>query len=340
MNKRIKSLDGMRAVAVMMVVFFHMSYTKTIPVWDFIIFKGITGVIIFFVISGYLITTLLLNEEEKTGKISLRKFYVKRFFRIVPAFIFYIAVISIISRWGLIKDFNPGEIIYAALFMGSVFPGHIGWPLGHSWSLSVEALFYLFWPFVLLMLKSRKYRSIFALVIIFMVILYRPICYHQHGSTFSLFYNADALMTGCLLALNQNKLGKYLKATGMKKYILWALLICTLMLNTCVAFGKMGIITVPLGPIMLSCFTACIIYYYSICEIDGPVFSFLNSKIVNYLGIISYSIYVWQQVFMQSGSAYYCWRGFPVNLIAIIAVSSLSFILIETPVKKLQKYFY
>jgi peptidoglycan/LPS O-acetylase OafA/YrhL len=102
---------------------------------------GSFGVRIFFVISGFLITGLLLNERERTGTISLPDFYVRRAYRILPAaYVFMLAMIA--AHWHALS----WSSIFAALTYSSNYLHEKNWVLGHLWSLSVEEQFYLLWP--------------------------------------------------------------------------------------------------------------------------------------------------------------------------------------------------
>lgn len=136
-SPRIRTLDGLRALSISLVILGHLAGNPRIPprladAMDFANF----GVRVFFVISGFLITMLLLKEEAKTGTISLRNFYIRRVFRIFPAFYAYFAVIAVCSLAGYIVV-NHSDLLAAAFYVMN-FRFHPSWYLGHLWSLSVE----------------------------------------------------------------------------------------------------------------------------------------------------------------------------------------------------------
>jgi peptidoglycan/LPS O-acetylase OafA/YrhL len=144
---RFPALDGVRAIAALMVVFFHSGG----PDWV----NGWLGVQIFFVLSGFLITTLLLREQARNGRISLGDFYRRRAFRILPVYF----LVLIVTTAGLVVS---GHFQDSAL--GREFPLYLtfltefahGGPYGQSWSLGVEQKFYLLWPLLGFVLLPRR----------------------------------------------------------------------------------------------------------------------------------------------------------------------------------------
>ncbi|TMA40976.1 MAG: acyltransferase, partial [Deltaproteobacteria bacterium] len=144
---RIPSLDGLRALSISLVVFGHLGGTVGFPIGSprlVLPFLAVLGVRVFFVISGYLITRLLLDEQEKRGSICLSMFYFRRIFRIlVPYYVFLIAMAAA-ARLGWV-ELGPGDLGYALAYIGNYHP-HSAWTLGHTWSLAVEEQFYVLWP--------------------------------------------------------------------------------------------------------------------------------------------------------------------------------------------------
>ena len=143
---RLPSLDGLRAVSIVLVLGAHLTGTRYYPVPDSWVFHEYAqlGVRIFFVISGFLITSLLLKEREKTGRVDLRGFYRRRFYRIMPVAYLYMLTVAI-TAWGTL----PVRDIAGAFTYTINFNTHATWLLGHFWSLANEEQFYLLWPCVL-----------------------------------------------------------------------------------------------------------------------------------------------------------------------------------------------
>jgi peptidoglycan/LPS O-acetylase OafA/YrhL len=149
-HRRVAALDGLRSVAVMLVFAGHSNPTL-LP-------GGFMGVELFFVISGYLITSLLLSERASTGEISLRRFYIRRALRLFPALIVVVVVVTPIA---VVQNIGGRPILdaiaaltYVTDFYGIAF-GHISL-LRHTWSLAVEEQFYLVWPVFLIFLLRRR----------------------------------------------------------------------------------------------------------------------------------------------------------------------------------------
>ena len=155
-SDKLASLDGLRAVSIVLVVMEHLHRTNGFPQGGFDNFAGDygrLGVTIFFVISGFLITTLLLREEDKAGRVSLWRFYARRALRIIPAFLMFMFAIVAAERLGWVQ-LNPGDLTASFTYTVNYKPDR-SWDIGHLWSLSVEEQFYLLWPFTLVMLGRR-----------------------------------------------------------------------------------------------------------------------------------------------------------------------------------------
>lgn len=143
-SQRLPSLDGLRAVAIALVIAGHASVAVG---WPFagspieqlkpVLFNAVLGVRIFFVISGFLITTLLLREEQRRDRVSLRDFYVRRGLRILPVIFVYVAVVAMFER--AIGRHVLSPFVHALTFTtGGFFQHQSSKLLGHTWSLSVE----------------------------------------------------------------------------------------------------------------------------------------------------------------------------------------------------------
>lgn len=204
--KRIPGLDGLRAISILLVLWGHLVGTRGFhsnsAFWDRTRDFANLGVRVFFVISGYLITLLLLREFEKTKAISLKNFYSRRALRIFPACYSFILLITIAYASGAIH-LHEGDLWHAYSYTMN-YSVHRSWWVGHLWSLSVEEQFYLLWPAALLFLGFRKgMRAAMGVVVCvplirlatgYIWISQRPLI----GNTFQTV--ADTIATGCLLA--------------------------------------------------------------------------------------------------------------------------------------------
>src|ERR1017187_2106620 len=149
---RIPSLDGLRALSIFLVVSLHTlqryGLHHHVGLGWYALFNGGSGGSIFFVISGFLITSLLLQEHRKRGSISLPGFYLRRAFRILPPLYFYIGVIILLGVAGRMA-LNRNDLISSIFFFHNFTEGATMWAVEHLWSISVEEQFYLVRPVVL-----------------------------------------------------------------------------------------------------------------------------------------------------------------------------------------------
>ena len=153
-SPRLPGLDGLRAIAVALVVFHHLCSQGTLASWPRLaaaLKHGSFGVQVFFVLSGFLITWLLLREEQRSGTIDLRRFYFRRSLRILPPAFFFLGMMLLLTVFGLVS-IGSRDFLFSFLFIRNAYgPG--GSPeVAHFWSLAVEEQFYLTWPFFMLAL--------------------------------------------------------------------------------------------------------------------------------------------------------------------------------------------
>jgi peptidoglycan/LPS O-acetylase OafA/YrhL len=191
-------LDGLRAVAVLLVIVSHARF----PVVND---GGNAGVTAFFVLSGYLITRLLRDEQEATGHIDLPAFYRRRVVRLGPALLLltaFIIVVGLVHGWP--GDWGLG-MAACLLYVGNwveAFGGQIG-PFGHTWTLAIEEQFYLLWP-ALVMLLGRRWSiwpALYGLVLGATAQLWA----HGDFSFYSTITRGDAILAGCVLGILKPK---------------------------------------------------------------------------------------------------------------------------------------
>ncbi len=299
---RIPGLDGIRAISISLVVATHLTHRKF----------GSYGVQIFFVLSGFLITRLLLEGERKTGTIRLGGFYWRRGFRILPPVIMYLTVTAIVFRLG------AKEVIACLFFFRNPASGSD--VTGHFWSLAIEEQFYLIWPACLIMFGLKRIPVAAALFLF--APIWRNVSYHLAGggayvnpSRFDLRY--DALLAGCLLALLLEE-GGFLRR-GLFQARSFALS------GALVLVGIVsGYVVLPqfIAPTVANIVIASLINY----AIHNPD-PFLNSEPVVWIGQLSYSLYLWHAFFLYV--PFLPLSLFPWNVAASIAVAALSFYFVE-----------
>jgi len=201
---RIPELDGVRAIAIWMVMLMHVleEYPhpkSTSPALELIVGHGWLGVDLFFVLSGFLITGILLDAKGKSDY--FKTFYARRFFRIMPL---YFAMVAI---WSVFYRGYRSYFLLSSVFMANLAPTfHIRMPNGPStlWSLAIEEQFYLIWPWLVLLVTRRTLASIATFIIVLEPIIRAT--YAAHGLHPELIYyltwcRCDGLATGALLAL-------------------------------------------------------------------------------------------------------------------------------------------
>ncbi|MDO8941596.1 MAG: acyltransferase, partial [Desulfobacterales bacterium] len=151
----IPSLDGLRAISITLVLLGHLSGTQgfvrlNLGVGDY----AHLGVVVFFVISGFLITRLLLSEHAKRGSISLKLFYARRTLRLFPASYAFVGCVWLLWLAGIVP-LQSRDLWHAVTYTVNYAPD-IAWSVGHLWSLSVEEQFYLLWPFAFVTMGPRR----------------------------------------------------------------------------------------------------------------------------------------------------------------------------------------
>ena len=328
-NRRtIPSLDGLRAAAIFVVLVSHLAGTRHFP------FRmedpsrlGEFGVRIFFVISGYLITSLLLNELHKTGAISLSQFYFRRVLRLFPAAYFLIAVVAAMASMRLVI-LGQHDLTFAITYSMN-YHDPAAWPLGHLWSLAIEEQFYFLWPILLIVLAPR--RSVKFLIVILLIAPFLRLLSPYVGATFNFLIWSDVLATGCLLCLMREVLfdnPTYNRILTSRWFLFVPL---SAIVADYVPFTKISWLIC--GTVMNVGIAMTI--DWAIRNSEGKIGRILNSPSVCFVGVLSYSLYLWQQPFLNRYSnSPLC--AFPLNMLLAITAALGSYLLIEVPVLRLR----
>jgi len=315
--KRIPSLDGLRAISILLVVIGH--WTSLHYHWQVGGAFANLGVRIFFIISGYLITTLLLKEQARSSTIRLRQFYVRRAYRILPAAIVFMLPVFIIygreTRWY--------HLAAAALYLTNFDPSH-PWFLGHLWSLSVEEQFYFLWPGVLK--RWHQHGTAILVGVILFAPIYRFACHllKLHGRADETFPAvADILAVGCLLAIYAERVPRI--------RLWWALLMVVPVALVpvyvaAVQFRTTAILLLLFWPLLHISIAGLLLH-----AVQTPYW-LLNIEPVVWLGKISYSLYLWQQLFAY-GPQHRNWYW----LFVAVGMASLSYYAVELPMLRLRQ---
>ena len=336
---RIRSLDGLRAVSIILVMISHLVGVRgfLIPEGAGRVFElGELGVRVFFVISGFLITSILLTELASRKSIDLARFYFRRTLRIFPPYYLFLTVLVAIQAIGLIT-LNPGDLSHALSYTSN-YHQQRSWFVGHTWSLAVEEQFYILWPVTLVLLGKRK-GLLLALAFLLAAPLIRvaiwELCPGIRGGIGQRFETiADSIAAGCLMAGIRSRLhaiAAYRRLLNGK-----ALLIAIAMVLAGNAVHDHPLAHFFLGYTVMNigiafCLDWCVTNH------SGRIGMLLNCRPAVAIGVMSYSIYLWQQIFLDRYSESVLCR-FPVNVILVGAAAALSYFLCEQPCFGLRKF--
>jgi peptidoglycan/LPS O-acetylase OafA/YrhL len=329
-HKRIPSLDGIRAVSICLVLGWHLRFFKDGRWLPSRLDYGTLGVFIFFVISGYIITRLLVLERDGTGDFSLTTFYWRRAFRILPPLILFLVGVQLLTLWGL-SESSPWQVALALTFTRNYFRSSFP-SLHHLWYLSVEEQFYLLWPFLLKRLSDRN-ASKLLLVAIFAAPAVRLVYVMTGASGIAQTWHfesvADGLAMGCLLAINQKKLhanGFYMRfCTSKLAFIVLPFV------TIAAAWQRWPVLYEVLGKSLIF-LSASLFLDASIQQHNSRAGKILNSLPFVLIGRWSYSLYLWQQVFLLELRGTKLYAYFPLNLGLAVLASIASYYLVEQPI--------
>ena len=371
-NKHILVLDGIRGLAIILVIFAHFVredfLLKNFQVYGIIITKfslmGLTGVSLFFVLSGFLITGILLDAKEKEN--FFRNFYARRVLRIFP--LYYMSLLLIFSILPQIINFSEQSIflkehqIWLWTYLSN-FPTIAGiwnrsdqFALGHFWSLSVEEHFYLLWPFIIYLTDIKKLKLICKIIIIISLIAGVSSSLIMNDSNFLSWTTitfSGALALGALLAIYKKEHGSLVKLSKISRY--WLLVFGIL-------FLIIGFIPRRYNPDLRSIlahevswfFYAGLIVYIINLNFTNFIYRVFTNKLLLFFGKISYGIYVYHGILMPLfeknlnvelmsegiGSPILALIVYYLVIIgALLLISWISWVLIENQILKLKSYF-
>ena len=335
---KIPSLDSLRAVSILLVVVGPMANGSGWPDNAFrtVFGNAALGVNVFFVISGFLITTLLLREFSATGGINLRQFYIRRAFRILPPYYFYLAVIAILGAVGVFS-LPLNALTSASFFLWNYWPVSGSWYFEHLWSLAVEEQFYLIWPLLLvwaLNCGNRRLAGGIALGVILLSPLIRVGTYYLAPESlrthvYYMFHSrADSLMFGALCALAINSPGFEKVYQVAAKYV-WVAALFALVASPLLTSSFGGAYLYLVGYTLEGSAIALTLVWV-IRNPESSVGRLLNSRVAVQIGVMSYSIYLWQTLFLDAANRSFT-GVFPLSILLIALCASLSYYMVERP---------
>jgi peptidoglycan/LPS O-acetylase OafA/YrhL len=290
-------------------------------------------VVVFFVISGFLITSLLLSEHRRKGRISLKLFYARRALRIFPASFAFLGCLCLLWMAGIIA-LKGSDLWHAVTYTVNYDPAR-SWEVGHLWSLSVEEQFYLLWPFAVFALGPRRSAWVAGAVIFLGPAARSGAWLFLRGTP---YYDlpmfpmvADSLAAGCLLA----SLRTWLET--QKWYLrLFHPAVSILLLAVALLINRLMDYTIALvaGAAVVNVIIAILMHRSVYCA-KGWIGQVLNWRPVAFIGLLSYSLYLWQQLFLNRNSTAW-FTAFPQNIVLTCAAALASYFLLEKPLMRLR----
>lgn len=350
-DQHIVQLDGLRFFAVLMVMLAHwVQYQWTGPIGSNIPFAH--GVTLFFVLSGFLISSILLTNRDEYNRLELNKFllirnfYVRRFFRIFP--IYYILIIALfVFNFDNTREIFPWLITYTSNIYQSIHNVGIN-RFNHFWSLGVEEQFYLFWPLVLLFVKPSRSLALIVFTIV-LALLVRTYIYVEVGHWMATSY----FTLSCMHALGLGALLSYILrynerfAQSMRRP-LWIYVSCAAYLVLLVIQKVMGL---EWYEQIFDEFVFAICCTFIILRASGNGFRGLSGKILEnrfvvYSGKISYGLYVYHLFipvlmdYVSEVTGYEFqnnYQAFVAYYLVTFVIAHFSWILIERPINSLKQ---
>ncbi len=335
--RRVPSIDGFRAISITLVVIHHLLNKEKAdvnPLW-YLIGNGFLGVFIFFVISGFLITTLLLREADSTGRISLSAFYLRRAFRILPPLYFYIAF-AVLAAWALGTPLSVASISEAATLTQNIVIRNSPWQFEHFWSLCIEEQFYLIWPitigyFIIRHRRQTAIRLVVALIVIAPILRTGVfVCCHDQALRHYLLgllpAKMDALMYGCGTALAVGT-PSFEKVYERASALIWLLLLWVAVISNYLTLRYGNYFSMSIGQ-TIDGFCIAIMITWAARNAAGAAGRILNCRPVVHIGLISYSVYIWQTWFLHAEN-HTVFGQTPWNLLSIWLAAEFSYFGIE-----------
>lgn len=315
-------LDGVRAVAIVLVVAAHAMHA-IVGVSTIV---GTFGVSVFFVLSGYLITRTMLADERVHGRLRIGNFYRRRALRIFPAFYTFLAVLWGLTLIGYIPRLDKTTWLASAFYFRNL--AGLGVQTGHLWTLSLEEQFYLLWP--ALFVLTRRWRLAFIGLVIVASTVWRAIWLHDHSGQLLMVimpggyywrtdFRLDTFLIGGAFAIAD---WKWVKTAPV------SLAVPVLVLWVPSAIGISFLAPVDTAG---TAFMLALIIAWLVANPESRAARILSRRAAVILGILSYSIYLWQQLFLLAFAHLTVW-----SFAGLAVVSCASYWLIERPFLRLR----
>ena len=347
---RISAFDGLRCIAVGLVCASHAvgAYLPEVRqiLWLLPFINASLGVRLFFVLSGFLITSLLIREQSVRGRIDWKAFIIRRSLRIWPALYAYILIILVWSALG-VYTINASQFVSALSLTWNYasfwIPKGINdgtWLFGHLWTLALEQQFYIAWPF-LIAFSGWKNASRLAIVAPLTLPVIRIALYYCFPDTRSqlgiMFHTAiDPILIGCIFALHQAKLRTYL---ARQAWLIPAVLIFAFVISPLLDFyWRPYNITLAMGLDGFCCGVLILAIQKPHTFFSRMLVTILTFPLITSVGIVSYSLYLWQQPFLVRLNSSIA-LSLCISICATVIFTLASFYLVERPMLRAKDFF-
>lgn len=348
----VPSLDGLRAIAVLLVMFYHLELL--VPGLRMVAPGGFLGVDVFFVLSGFLITSILLKEYSQTARISLSGFYLRRTLRLVPAFWLFLIVLYLGGDLLLpVKEaaiiYSENNFLYSLTYLMNWHRGlgAVTGNLNHTWSLAIEEQFYVIWSLLLFkafgISMSRKQIAVGTACLIVILVIQRAVRTAGGTDIDVLYYSTDtridAILIGCLTSLIY--CWKLIPPAALKSRMFDRITLASLIVGSGIVisfqhqdrllyYGFLSIFSVSTAVSILWLVSRETSLVHKVLEIRG----------LRWIGQISYGLYLWHYVLYEFAK-----NAVPDTMIQVVlgiglafGVSVLSFYFLEQPILRLKTF--
>jgi peptidoglycan/LPS O-acetylase OafA/YrhL len=339
----VPQLDGLRGFAVLLVLVGHTISNQHSPKNAWAVRLASVGVMIFFALSGYLITSLLCGEFTSKGRISIRNFYLRRALRIMPAIIVYLLAVTVVMWLGWAHEARYRDVLLSLLFMRNLAGTDM--LTTHIWSLSIEQQFYLFWPFLFAWLQPRK--ALWAAVIMAAgIMIWRAVA--MLGGIYAPFsaqmyfrtdFRCDTLMAGSALGIFLFRFGHWPGLPSLRPWCHPAFVLPLLILWGCFsenAPSRLFVWTRPLYFTVQTVLSVAVVFWF-VTDPGSRWSRVASNPVLRWVGMISYSLYLWQFPFVYVRDADWGWaRRFPGDWICTFVLATASYYFVERPFLRLK----
>jgi peptidoglycan/LPS O-acetylase OafA/YrhL len=335
----IRALDGLRGVAIALVLALHSGYGSHF-------LGGGLGVDMFFVLSGFLITSLLVDEFEKTGDVSLRSFYARRVLRLYPALLLMVVAAAVLHtqlpghNWGTFFEAAAAILFYVANLVMAFTNGHAIDGLGHTWTLAMEEQFYIVWPFILLFFLRRNRRTWLPALAGLGIIVALVSLHHNgpsRGGIPEAYFRPEArdigLLIGCVTAFAvRDPRGHRIASVNAVPWVGVVVLAFAV-----VSSGRWSVQYLT-ESVPIACVGAALLIGGIAAQPHGIVARAFSWAPLCWLGLISYGVYVYSGLFnIVTDRAVATWAPWTVTLLrtgVAIAIAPVSYLLVEAPIRR------